>query len=318
MRKFGDMEAVKLLLNQDLEVYQKVKFYPVQDPWQVAIVRTGQELCNYVHTAVMQAVDNYHEQIRIEQNTDGRVIEIRHPVRLSGGVQDATELLEMVEPMLNEFEQRFETLNQRAEFGHGGIYEKLAKDALNFQDTIIPRARLHIHTYLWILWTHESLNHSIQFHGLMENQHHFEDLTNASFPYISHPPLIVAIIACSAMIEEVGATWLNAYVDEAHHKMDNTSVAEIVHDIKTHYSQSDKFDFEGIEEWVVNNRNDISHYVTRRGETVGLDEVEEFAIAVQQGVNLVDTLLSELVLPPVEEFRSDLLCLTERSSRVER
>lgn len=313
MRKFGDVEAVKLLLKQNPKVQQKVRFYPVQDPWQVAIIRNGQKLCNYVHAAIIRAVDNYHEQIRIEQNTDGRLVEIRHPVRLSGGIQNAIELLETVEPMLNQFEQNFELLSEKAEFGHGDIYEKLAKDVLNFKGTIIPRARLHIHTYLWILWTHESLNHAIQFHGLMKNQHDFEELTNASFPYISHPPLIVATIACSAMIEEVGATWLNAYVDEVHHKIDNTSVGEVVHDIETYYSQSNEFDFEGIEEWVVDTRNHISHYVTRRGETVGLDEFEEFAIAVQEGVNLVESLLSELVLPPIEGFRSDLSCLTQSS-----
>ena len=307
------MEAVKLLLEQYPEVPQRVGLYPVQDPWQVAIIRNGQKLCKYVRAVIIQAVKNYHEQIQIEQNTDGRLIEIRHPVRLSGGIHDAIELLETVEPMLNQFEQSFEILNENAEFGHSDIYEKLTKDALNFKDTIIPRIRLHIHTYLWILWTHESLNQAKQFHGLMKNRHDFEELTNTSFPYISHPPLIVATIACSTMIEEVGATWLNAYVDEVHHKMDNTSVGQVVRDIETHHSQSNEFDFGVIKEWVVDTRNDISHYVTRRGETVGLDEFEEFAIAVQEGMHLVDSLLSELVVPPIEEFQSDLSCLTVSS-----
>jgi len=313
MRKFGDVEAVKLLLEQDPEVSQRVGLSPVQDPWQVAIIRNGQKLCKYVRAVIVQAVENYHEQIQIEQNTDGRLIEIRHPVRLSGGIHDAIELLETAEPMLNQFEQSFEILNENAEFGHGDIYEKLTKDALNFKDTIIPRVRLHIHTYLWILWTHESLNQAMQFHGLMKNRHDFEELTNTSFPYISHPPLIVATIACSTMIEEVGATWLNAYVKEVHHKMDNTSVGQVVNDIETHHSQSNEFDFGEIKEWVVDTRNDISHYVTRRGETVGLDEFEEFAIAVQEGMNLVNSLLSELIHPPIEEFQSDLSCLTASS-----
>ena len=115
------------------------------------------------------------------------------------------------------------------------------------------------------------------------------------------------------MIEEVGATWLNAYVKEVHHKMDNSSVAQVVNDIETHHSQSNEFDFGEIKEWVVDTRNDISHYVTRRGETVGLDEFEEFAIAVQEGMNLVNSLLSELIHPPIEEFQSDLSCLTASS-----
>jgi|GEM_PF-682393 hypothetical protein len=313
MREFGDVDAVKILLDQELNAQQKVRIYPVHDPWHVAIIRNGQQLCNYAQAVIIKAINNYHQQRQIEQNTDGRVVNMHHPVRLSGGVQDAIELLETVEPILDDFEESFEILNENAGFRSGDIYENVSKNALNFQEKIIPRVRLHIHTYLWILWTHESLNQAIQFHGLMETRHEFEELTHASFPYISHPPLIVATIACSAMLEEVGATWLNAYVDKIDYKMDNTSAGSVMSDIEMHYSQSHEFDVEGIEEWVVDTRNDISHYVTRRGGTVSLDEFEEFAVAVQEGINLVDSLLSELVVPPIEEFRSDLSCFTEYS-----
>lgn len=173
---------------------------------------------------------------------------------------------------------------------------------------------MHVHTYLWILWTHESLNHAIQFHGLMKNQYDFEDLTHDSFPYISHPPLIVAIIACSTMIEEVGATWLNAYIDDMHHKMDETSVSEVLSDIEEHYSESGEFDIGGIETWVVDSRNEISHYITRRGETVELDEFEEFAKAVQKGVVLVESLLHDLVIPPLEGFQTQISRLTDSTT----
>ena len=188
MRAFGDVEAVKILLDQGFEAQQKVSPSPVHDPWHVAIVREGQNLSRYVHAVVSLAIQNYHKQVQIEQNTVGRVVEIRHPVRLSGGIRDSVELVEQAEAVLNRFEQRFEHLNKRAEFKQGDIYEELAKEALNFQNTIIPRTRLHIHTYLWILWTHESLNHAIQFYGLMKNQYDFEDLTQGSFSHISHPP----------------------------------------------------------------------------------------------------------------------------------
>lgn len=308
------MKAVKILLEQDPEVHQKVRFYPVQDPWQVATIRNGQKLCNYVHAAISQSTNNFYNQLQIEENTSLRMVDISHPVRLSGGIKKAIEQLETVVPTLNQFDRRFEILSENAEFGYADIYEKLAKDSLNFKRTIIPRTRLYIHTYLWILWTHESLNQAIQFHGLMKNQYDFEDLNDASFPYISHPPLIVATIACSAMIEEVGATWLNAYVDPVDHDMNNTSVKEVVHDIETHYSQNDEFEFDDIKEWVVDTRNHISHYVTRRGKTVGLDEFEEFAITVQGAVNLVEALLSELVFPPIYEFRRGISCLNESPS----
>lgn len=241
------------------------------------------------------------------------LVEIRHPVRLTSGIQNSIELLEQAEPVLNEFERSFDILNERADFEQEDIYENLAKDALNFQRTIIPRIRLHIHTYLWILWTRQSLNHAIQFHGLMKNEYDFEDLAHGSFPYISHPPLVVSIIACSTMIEEVGASWLNAYVDndDVDHKMYNTSVREVLRDIEEHYEKSSEINIGEIETWVVDNRNEISHYITRRGGTVGLEEFEEFAAAVQEGVNLVEFLLSDLLVSPTEEFQNQLSRLTD-------
>lgn len=306
MRNFGDVEAVKIQLGQHLEIPQKIRFDPVQDPWQVATIREGQKLCKFALTVVSEAVENYHQQIQKDQNSAGRMIEIRHPVRLSGGIRNAVRLLEVVEPMLDQFEDTFEALSSKAEFGRQDTYEEVAKDALNFQDTIISRIQLYVHTHLWFLWVHESFNHARQFHGLIKGEHDFEELNRGSFPYISHPPLIVVIIACSTMIEEVGARWLNAYVDGVHHKMDQTSVSRIVRDIETHYDQSDEFDFEEIREWIVDTRNEISHYVTRRGETVGLDDIEEFKLGIGQGVRLVDFLLTELVLPPIEEFQNGL------------
>jgi hypothetical protein len=306
MRKFGDVEAVKILLGQHSEAPQKVRFETVRDPWHVATIREGQKLCKFVQKVVAEAVDNYYRQIQKDQSTAARAINIRHPVRLSGGIRDAVRLLEAVEPILDQFEESFEVLNSKAEFGQNDIYEEIAKDTLNFQDSIIPRTRLYVHTQVWFLWVQESFNHAARFHGLIKEDQDFEKLTSDSFSYISHPPLIVAIIACSTMIEEVGARWLNAYADGVHHNIDETSVSGIIDDIETHYSQSDEYNLGEIEEWIVDTRNEISHYVTRRGDTVNLDELEEFGTAVTEGIELVAGLLGELVLPPIEEFQNDL------------
>lgn len=134
----GDVEAVRILIDQEPDLKSRVSPRPVHDPWHVAIVRDGQQLCNFVYAAFNLAVHNYYKQRRIEQNTDGRLVEIRHPVRLSGGIHDSIKLLKKIEPQLNRFERSFGELNQKAEFGQNDIYEELAKDALNFQDTIIP------------------------------------------------------------------------------------------------------------------------------------------------------------------------------------
>ncbi|QKY18289.1 hypothetical protein [Halorubrum sp. CBA1229] len=306
MRDFGDVATVKILLEQHSEVPRKIRFEPAQDPWQAATIREGQKLCKFVQAVISEAVDNYYQQIQKDHSNGARAIDIRHPVRLSGGIRNAIRLLETVEPILDQFEESFEILNSKAEFSQNDIYEELAKDTLNFQDTIIPRIRLYVHAQLWFLWVVESFNHAARFHGLMKRDNDFEELTSNSFPYISHPPLIVVIIACSTMIEEVGARWLNAYVDGVHHKIDETSVGCIIGDIEAHYAQSDTYNLGEIKRWIVDTRNEISHYVTRRGDTVKLDELEEFKMAVTQGIELVASLLSDLVLPPIEEFQNDL------------
>jgi hypothetical protein len=310
MREFGEVEAIQLYLEQFAEIPPKLSFYTVSDAWLVAIVREGQKLVNFVESAIIKAIENYYDQIHIEQNSDGRAINIAHPVRLSGGIQDAIEILETISPKLTQFEQRFDFLNHKARFDSDDLYQDLATAALNFEDTIISRTRLHIHTYLWFLWTHESLNQAIQFYGLLMSQDDFEELSKAAFPYISHPPLIVATIAASTMLEEIGATWVNAKVEKSNYDMDETSVADVMEDIETYHPKSKDFDFTEIEEYVVDARNDISHYVTRRGETVGVEEFEEYVEAVQKVMNLVDVLLSELVLPPIEEFKKELSRLT--------
>lgn len=310
MREFGEVEAIKLYLEQFTEIPPKLRFSTVSDAWLVAIVREGQKLANFVESVIIKAIENYNNQIHIEQRSDGRVVNMVHPVRLSGGIQNAIELLETVSPKLDQFEQRFDFLNAKARFDSDDLYQELATAALNFRDTIISRTRLHIHTYLWFLWTHESLNQAIQFYGLLMSQNDFEELSKAAFPYISHPPLIVATIAASTMLEEIGATWVNAKVKKSDHDPDETSVADVMEDIETHHPKSKDFDFAEIEEYVVDTRNDISHYVTRRGETVGVDEFERYVIAIQNVMNLVDLLLSDLVLPPIEEFNEELSQLT--------
>lgn len=113
------------------------------------------------------------------------------------------------------------------------------------------------------------------------------------------------------MIEEVGATWLNAYINDIDYNIDETNVRSVLSDVRRHYSGIDKFEIDEIEEWVVDNRNEISHYITRRGGTVSLEEFEEFVKAVQEGIRLVDSLLSELVMPPLQGFQHQLSRLTK-------
>jgi hypothetical protein len=307
MRVFGDIEAVKTILhreNPDIEH----RFSPnlPGDPWHAAVVREAQKLNYYTEYLITRSIQIYQEQVRIETNSDGRVVDIRHPVRLSGGIRESIELLEEAEPVLEGFETRFENYSQKAVFEQDDIYEQIAAESLNFCDTIIPRVRLYIHTYLWIMWTNEALNQANQFGGLLMNEYDFEQLSVNSFPYIAHPPLIVATIACSTMIEEVGAYYVNGCVEDEHRSLDNTSASRILQDVREFYPDSEDFDIDKIDKWVVDTRNDISHYVTQRGETVSLDGFQMFYEAIVEGIELVDSVLTDLVTPPQMEFQEQL------------
>jgi len=131
MRQFGDVEAIKIRLGQLPEVPPKVRFTPIDDPWLVAIIRHGQILASFVGDASRSAIRNYREQIRVDHEADGRVISIEHPVGLNGGIRDAIELLENVDPILDQFEREFEFLKTKARFDGDDRYQEVAKATLN-------------------------------------------------------------------------------------------------------------------------------------------------------------------------------------------
>jgi len=131
MRQFGDVEAIKIRLGQLPEVPSKVRFTPIDDPWLVAIIRHGQILASFVGDASRSAIRNYREQIRVDHEADGRVISIEHPVGLNGGIRDAIELLENVDPILDQFEREFEFLKTKARFDGDDRYQEVAKATLN-------------------------------------------------------------------------------------------------------------------------------------------------------------------------------------------
>ncbi|TQQ79188.1 hypothetical protein EGH24_12415 [Halonotius terrestris] len=306
MRDFGDVEAVRISLNSGIKRDGKTSVQMPQDRWNAAIIRESQQLCQFVQTTVEQAIETYYDQLNIEANSDGRVVAIRHPVRLSGGVLDTIRLLEEIEPILDQYVDSHEQYAEIASFSAADIYEEVAKEGLNFCTTIIPRVRLFAHTYLWILWTHESLRQANRFAGLLMGEHDFEQFSESAFPYIAHPPLIVATIACSTMIEEVGANYINAYVAAESYDLDETSPRQVLKDIEEHYPESGDYDTTKIDELVIDARNDISHYVTGRGETITLRDFEEFYQAVGEGMRLVNSMLLNLIQPPIVEFRASL------------
>ncbi|QLG63734.1 hypothetical protein [Halorarum salinum] len=307
MIDFGHLEAIRFCLDWRMDQEeefpeQKVKYQKSENQWLVSIVRESYELSKFTRTSVNEAIKNYHRQIRTESETAGRLIDPANPVQISGGVLNSIKLKDEVEPQLNGFEDRIEQFGSEAVFGGHDEYEELAKAGLNYSRTILPRIRLFIHTYLWILWTHEALHQANRFGANLQSEHRFESFTTAAFPYIAHPPLIVATIACTTMIEEVGAEYINSYIDGKDYDRDHTSASSILTDLENKYAASDDFDINSIRSQVVESRDDVSHYVTKRDDVVNIDDFEEFYNSVIEGIELVDELLGELISRPTARF----------------
>jgi hypothetical protein len=251
-------------------------------------------------------VKAHHDQIQADLKADGRIVDISSPVQLSNGVVETIKLIESGEPALREFEETILSLGERASFDGHPEYERLSKASLNLVDKIVPRTQLFLHTYLWIQWTTESLRQANQFAEQITDEQKYEDISESAFSYIAHPPLIVATIACTTMIEEVGTAYINSFADGKHHNPENTNVSEVLKDVAEEYVDSDEFDFTAIDDHVVGSRNEISHYIRRRKNVVSIADFEEFHQAVMEGVRLVNELLTELIDRPLNEFMKAL------------
>lgn len=295
MRNFGHISAVRVYIDR---VYDsngglgkaKVKVHDPIDPWHMAIVEEAYKLYPYVIERIQEVVNCYRNNLEARAKSDGQVIQPAFPVQISGGLTQIASIIEQAEPDLERFYNNMEEFDDRASYGTNRTYEEFARSELKNSRKIIKRTRLFLHTYLWILWTHESLLQANRFGGLLEDQSYFPENSENSFNYIAHPPLIVATLGCTAMIEEVGALYLNKLTSQSI-PTDNTSCSKVIKKIRKSHLNVDEFDLDSIEEFVVDTRNDISHYITRRTNLVTLDEFEDYCMAILEGIELVRRLL---------------------------
>lgn len=311
MRNFGEMDAAKLSIEWNMDhsddfAMGKIDLPNPGNSWHPAIVREAYRLSKIAQLTVAHATEIQENHIKTEINTIGRLVEPAHPVQLSKGVLDSIELTEEVEPILDDVKHRVKFYEEKASFDTNCVYNEGAKAGMNFSRTIIPRTKLYLHTYLWILWTYEALRQANQFGGQLQEGRTLKGFSVNAFPYIAHPPLIVATLACTTMIEEVGTKYLNSYVDGVTHHRTNTSAGAVLVDIKTHYPDSGKFNFQIIGDYVIKARNDISHYVTKRKNVVGIEEFEPFCNAVIEGTRLVEVILDDLIRLPISSFHDKL------------
>ena len=121
------------------------------------------------------------------------------------------------------------------------------------------------------------------------------------FSYVAHPPLIVATIGCTATIEEVGTFYLNKFT-EKHHNPDNTSSSEILRDLKEYYPDSDPDIIDEIDDTVVQARNDISHYLSKRDSAIPVDNIQRYSELCQKCVVMMGLIMREIAGVRLREF----------------
>lgn len=311
MRCYGGVEASRLLIEWEIDRTDGSITHPTKipnpvDPSHPTLARKAYQLAKLVIRLTQQAVKAHHDQIQADLKADGRVVDISSPVQLSNGIVETIKLIESGEPALQEFEETILSLGERASFDGYPSYERLSKASLNLVDKIVPRTQLFLHTYLWIQWTTESLRQANQFAEQITDEHKYDDISESAFPYIAHPPLIVATIACTTMIEEVGTAYINSFADGKHHNPEETSVSDVLDDIIEEYTDSTEFEFAAIDNYVIESRNEVAHYIRRRKNVVSIADFEDFRQAVMEGVRLVNELLTELIDRPLSEFMKAL------------
>lgn len=310
MRDFGDIEAVRLFLYTNSidsgEIPAKViSIEKRPDPWHIAIIRESVILSDYARDLSKEVIQLFQNEIDSRAQRNGRQIELAHPVQLSYGISQTAKLLDSGEEKLNKFRRNLEFYADKATFQSDSYTEEFARVSLSISWRIIEQTRLTLQTYMWMQWIAESVGQASQFGALIQNSNYFPDHTVDSFGYIAHPPLVVATLSCTAMIEEVGAEYINKITNMSVHP-DETRCIDILGKIERSDLQHDQIDIDSIKSTVVNARNELAHYISSRGQVVTVESFQEYYLAIWNGLLLVRRLLNELLADTFQR-EADLL-----------
>lgn len=281
-------------------------FHPPGDSWQALLIQRTYELVNFCYDTIRQAYDIYNSQIETEKESVGRAINPTIPFQISGGIYDSIELIESVESTLENYHAQIRECVTNTQFGLNDSHERVAKTGINVYEDIIRRTRLFAHTYLWIHWANEGLRQANQFGAQLQSENNLKRFSEKVFPYLAHPALIVSTIACTTMIEEVGAEYINGFVSGNSYNHDETSASSILRDLKQEYPSSSEFDLNKISEHVIAPRDDLSHYVRKRKDVITMDEFKDFYLGVIESIEFVDDILLEILEPPIREFQREV------------
>ena len=141
----------------------------------------------------------------------------------------------------------------------------------------------------------------------MEREDRFSGVGGNAFAYVAHPPIIVSTLACTAMIEEIGAEYINQFVSGKSVDLNKTRASDILETLADEFPNHPDFDISAIDETIVTARHDIAHYLRKRPEAVTVENHEEHMAQGLASIRLVGMLADQLLTQVVQDYRNRVL-----------
>ena len=297
MRSFGDITAVRLALwEHDEGSPTKLHIpFPV-DQWHPAIIDLCWrrfQYCLQIHNSAMSV---YQDDIELRGSYDGRAINPL-PVRLSWGMREVVNLHTKFGATFDTFTTLIDWCRERATFGSGTRYERLSRRWLRYSRGLRDRVVFSLRTSMWIQWINQSLweAHELLAHIQDDESQYLQQYGPELFSYIAHPPLLVAVLTSSAMVEEVGAVTVKELDTDVDPDLDDTTLENVLGWLRDQNLTPENIDLNILDDRLREARNDLSHSMTARATTVTLDTFETYAEAVQTAIRLGLSLVNQLV-----------------------
>ncbi len=306
------MEAARWVTNQlllndsDPEKIQRIPVPLPQDYWSIKAVRISDSLFEDIQDSgvLIESILDEH----LNNDYAGHVVDPSEPYHIDRALVELVREIERVEPLLDQYHSRLKTAESSIQYGIGTFYESLARQRLSLSWKLIPRFKISAHTHLWLLWISKSLDQAVQFRNLLVEYDHYQDLGESAFGYLAFPALLNTAVSCTAVLEELGVEYLQAFREaDNQDSYNHTTCNSVLDDLSTTFPDFDNYETDLIREEVVEARDTFSHYMINRRDSVSTSTLDDFVRAIGQAFGLITSLATDLIWRTVREQEQDSL-----------
>lgn len=306
MNTWKQVESVRYLIERSIDVDHVCPIRSVNEPnipedGLMEVLRLSHQGYQIGQAAMRSGRYFYFDDIRRNQESAGRIVDIAMPVQWSGGIDDLATLLEKVKSSLDEVLSELDTASQKAKFGTGCVYDESARRALvTICDQVSNRALLYIRAHLWCLWALEAVRQLGRIYTQFTDSKVDKKWDSIQFPYIAHPPILVSTLSTAASVEEVGAEYINKYTSD-HVDPDKTNLSTVLTLLEEHCPNTDSFDLEKIGKFVKTPRNNLAHYLSKR-DSVNIDNTEDFVEAIMECSMMIREIVEIMLMDALQAY----------------